>query len=760
MVDSKIRKQLIDLISQSFNATDLQGIYLAMGLDYDSLSGGGVQDRATELVEYLARRDRLPELLHELMRERPHLPWPDLAAVVSAATHRLHQIPHPANPHFTGREQILQQVENTLGAGQTTVVTQTIAGLGGVGKTQLALAYSYAHLADYDLIYWLSADSEPGLGEDVLALARRLKLVPPHVTDQQAAVQTLLHWLGQTTQRWLLVYDNADQIEPAQLAPYLPRTGNGHVLITSRNPNYGGLGKVLELGLFSLDEAVDFLFQRRGAAIDPHPSPPPGRGRELAPSPSKGEGWGEGENELLDGLERKSKAWEEAADLAEALGRLPLALEHAAAYVASKGSSYARYHQLFTTRHNELWRRAEKPERYHATITTTWELAFDEIKKTPGALELLNLCCFLDPEGIPLDLIAQITTLEKSDFLKKSDFSLAKIVVDELALDDAIGALRRYSLVQRADGEVKSQQAEGALTLHRLVQAVARSRMDDTLQQNWLETAVALLRKTYRFNQHDMSTWPACGQLLPHLIFATDLAEKNGLENNQVAFLNNEAGFYLQAFGNYAAARPYFERALAITEKALGPDHPDTAQSLNNLGGLLKTLGDLAAARPYFERALAIKEKTLGPDHPSTGTGHAWMGSLLQDMGDLAAARPYLERTLAILEKALGPDHPTTATSLNNLGGLVQAMGDLAAARPYLERALAIREKALGPDHPALAYSLNNLGMLVDAEGDFKPARDYLARALAIFEKALGPNHPNSNVVRNNLATIETKISS
>jgi len=748
MVDSKIRKQLIDLISQSFNATDLQGIYLAMGLDYDSLSGGGVQERATELVEYLARRDRLPELLHELVRERPYLPWPDLAVVVSATANRLHHIPHPENPHFTGREQILQQVENTLRAGQTTVVTQTIAGLGGVGKTQVALAYSYAHLADYDLIYWLSADTEPGLGEDLLALARRLKLVAANVTDQQTAVQTLLHWLGQTSQRWLLVYDNADQIEPAQLARYLPHTGNGHVLITSRNPNYGGLGKVLELGLFSLDEAVGFLFRRRGAAIDPHPNPHPGRERELAPSPSKGEGWGEGENELLDGLERKSKAWQEAADLAAALGRLPLALEHTAAYVASKGSSYARYHQLFNKRHNELWRRAEKPERYHATITTTWELAFDEIKKTPGALELLNLCCFLDPESIPLDLIQQVATLLVETLPATS---LRATVADELALDDAIGALRRYSLMQKADG---------ALTLHRLVQAVARSRMDETLHQNWLETAVALLHQTYNFNQHDMSTWPACGQLLPHLIFAGDLAEKNGLENNQTAFLNNEAGFYLRTFGSYAAARPYLERALTIWEKALGPDDPTTASSLNNLGGLLQAMGDLAAARPLYERALAITEKALGPDHPSTALSLNNLGFLLQTMGDLAAARPLYERALAINEKALGPDHPSTALSLNNLGFLLQAMGDLAAARPLYERALAIREKALGPDHPDLAYSLNNLGMLVDAEGDLLSARDYLARALAIFEKALGQNHPNSNVVRNNLAAIEAKISS
>jgi tetratricopeptide (TPR) repeat protein len=734
MVDSKIRKQLIDLISQHFNATDLQGIYLAMGLDYDSLSSSGVQDRATELVEYLARRDRLPELLHELMRERPRLPWPDLATVVSRAANRLHHIPHPENPHFTGREQILQQVENTLNAGQTTVVTQTIAGLGGVGKTQLALAYSYAHLADYDLIYWLSADSEPGLGEDMLTLARRLKLVPANVTDQQAAVQTLLHWLGQTTQRWLLVYDNADQIEPAQLARYLPRTGNGHVLITSRNPNYGGLGKVLELGLFSLDEAVGFLFRRRGAAIDPHPSPPPGRGRELAPSPFEGEGWGEGENELLDGLERKSKAWQEGADLAEALGRLPLALEHAAAYVASKGSSYARYHQLFTTRHNELWQRAERPERYHATITTTWELAFDEIKKTPGALELLNLCCFLDPEGIPLDLIRQIAALPVETLHATS---LRAAVVDELALDDALGALRRYSLVQKA---------EGALTLHRLVQAVARMQMGQELAQEWAAAAIELVA-TVLPDWHHLHAWDAGPQMLPHMIAAANLAAAAGLEIERLGFLDNWTGFYLRFRGEYRTAKPYYERALAIREKTLGPDHPDTAISLNNLGGLLQDMGDLAAARPYLERALDITEKALGPDHPDTVRSLNNLGGLLKTMGDLAAARPYYERALAITEKALSPDHPTTASSLNNLGSLLYASRKSAEAVPYFERAYQIRLAALGDAHPDTAQSIWWLGVIAESAGKIEEARTAYTQAHAIFERALGPNHPRTQQV-------------
>ena len=652
MVDSKIRKQLIDLISQHFNATELERIYIAVGLGYDSLSSGGVQDRAVALVEHQARHGRLPALLKELKAARPQVNWPELTDTPADAT-RLHHIPHPQNPNFTGRAQILQQVADTLSAGQTTVVTQTIAGLGGVGKTQVALAYCYAHLDDYDLIQWLNADSEPGLGEELMSLARRLGLVPANVTDQQAAVQTVLHWLGQTSHKWLLVYDNADQIEPAQLTRHLPRTGHGHVLITSRNPNYGGLGQVLELGLFELAEAVDFLFQRSGAAIDPHPNPPPGRGRELAPSPSKGEGWGEGES-----LERKSKAWQEAADLAEALGRLPLALEHAAAYVASKSSSFAKYHALFTERHNELWQRAEKPERYHATISTTWELAFDEIKKTPGALDLLNLCCFLEPEGIPLALVLQIATLPVETLHATSLRPLQTAVADELALDDALGALRRYSLMQRA---------EDALTLHRLVQAVARSRMDDELRQNWLETALELMLKNWPFRQNQMETWEDSKTLLPQLIFVAGLAHAQKFETERAATLNGHIDFYVDFFGNKRAALPFSQRALAIREKALGPDHPDTARSLNNLGYLLQAMGDLPAARPFYERALAIREKALGPHHPDTALSLNNLAVLAYYEGDFAESARLMRQALAIREKRLGPAHPDTISSRESL---------------------------------------------------------------------------------------------
>jgi CHAT domain-containing protein/tetratricopeptide (TPR) repeat protein len=205
---------------------------------------------------------------------------------------------------------------------------------------------------------------------------------------------------------------------------------------------------------------------------------------------------------------------------------------------------------------------------------------------------------------------------------------------------------------------------------------------------------------------------------------------------------------------NLAGALPYCERALAIRQKVLGPEHPDIASSLNNLGALLARMGDLAAARSCYERALAIYKLALGPGHPDTASCLNNLGMLLRGMGDLGGARHCCERALAIREKALGPDRPDTADSLNNLGYLLATTGDLPGARPYYERALSIYEKALGPDHANTAGVLNNLGALHQGIGDVAGARPYLERALAIREKALGPEHPDTAQSLSNLCVL------
>ena len=234
------------------------------------------------------------------------------------------------------------------------------------------------------------------------------------------------------------------------------------------------------------------------------------------------------------------------------------------------------------------------------------------------------------------------------------------------------------------------------------------------------------------------------------LAFAEELKDQE-----RIARALNQLGRLLHVLGDYAAARPLLERALAIRKQALGPMHPTTVSGLNNLAGLLHALGDYAAARPLYVRALAICEQALGPMHPDTAISLGNLAALLHAIGDTAAARPLYERALAIHEQALGPMHPDTATSLNNLAEFLRTMGDYAAARPLHERALDIREQTLGPMHPDTAFSLNNLAMLLNAMGDTAAARPLLERALTINEQALGSMHPLTQGVRRNLADLD-----
>ncbi|MCB9420355.1 MAG: tetratricopeptide repeat protein [Ardenticatenaceae bacterium] len=655
----------------------------------------------------------------------------------------------PANPNFTGRAALLDAIQATFDNRQSSIaITQAIAGLGGVGKTQLALAYAHARRSDYDLIWQVRADEPAALDGDLRQLGMVLRL-PVQNADAPTARQMVLSRLNGADWRWLLLYDNADQINAHDLRPYLPG-GRGHVLITSRRRDWSGTAPVLVVNVFTPQEAVDFLLTRARSA------------RFSAPEPAE------------------AGTTNEAVKLLVAeLGYLPLALEQAAAYMKKRQKSAAEYLALYRERRQELWQRQPPPDDYEKTVTTTWEMAFDHARQTPGAADLLNLCCFLAPDDIPLALITA-----NADALPEE---LAALLGDEMALDDALDALQAYSLVTQA-GEL--------LAVHRLVQTVARDRMGEERAKIWTEAAVELLNSAFPYSRNKLESWGESAQLITHALTSLEYATRRNLRLTNMAHLYNHVGQYLDdngeypialtcyqnalkireeilghdhldtavslnnlgylhsAMGDLAAARPYYERALAITEKALGPGHPDTARSLNNLGGLLRAMGDLAAARPYYERALAIREKALGPDHPDTAQSLNNLGFLLQAMGDLTAARPYYERALAIREKALGPDHPDTAGSLNNLGALLRAMGDLATARPYYERALAIREKALGPDHPDTALSLNNLGALLRAMGDLTGAKLHHERALTIREKTLGPDHPDTATTINDIGVL------
>jgi len=371
-------------------------------------------------------------------------------------------------------------------------------------------------------------------------------------------------------------------------------------------------------------------------------------------------------------------------------------------------------------------------------VATTWELSFQQVQQaSPAGADLLNLCAFLAPDDIPRDLL--------SEGVEHLPQPLAKALVDPLAFDEAVAALRRYSLIE-VGGD--------ALSVHRLVQAVAHDLLAEKAHRTWAEATVCLVNSAFPLDSDDVRTWPACARLLPHALAAAGHSETLEVASEATGRLLNQTGLYLRGRAEFAEAKAAYERALAICEAVFGPDHPNVATVINNLGQVLGDLGDLEGAREAHERALDIREQKLGENHPDTATSLNDLGNLFQNQGNYAEAQIYLKRALAIYEQVFGEQHPWVATAVNNLGSLLRALGDLAGARAAHERALAIDEAAFGPEHPAVARDVNNLGTVLRDLGDLAGARAALERALAIDGAIFGPDHPNVALDLWNLGTV------
>jgi CHAT domain-containing protein/Tfp pilus assembly protein PilF len=227
-----------------------------------------------------------------------------------------------------------------------------------------------------------------------------------------------------------------------------------------------------------------------------------------------------------------------------------------------------------------------------------------------------------------------------------------------------------------------------------------------------------------------------------------------GSDHSDVAqSVNNLANLY-SLKGDYTKAEPFYQRALTIREKALGPEHPDVVSSLNNLALLYSERGDYAKAELLYQRALTIGEKGLGSEHPDVTASLTGFAKLHYERGEYKKAEPLFERALVIWKKALGPEHPYVTVALNNLAALYKTKLEYAKAEPLLQLALTIREKVLGSEHPDVASSLINLANLYYERGDYEKAEPLYGRAVTIREKALGPEHPDLARPLENLANL------
>ncbi len=655
------------------------------------------------------------ENLYRLLTDQPRISKPTLGPLRSLPPlerkpdfrNAYWQVP-PRNPFFTGREAQLERLHESLRRTRSAALSQVqaISGLGGIGKTHTALEYAHRYRHEFTAAFWTGANSRDALLSGFAAIARLLGLPQKDDKDAHAVAASVRRWLD-VNPGWLLVFDNVEDLNLT--AAFAPAAGGGHLLLTTRLQATGGFAERVDLEDMEPEEGALFLLRRA---------------KLLPPETPFGS---------ASAADRKL-----ALEVTRELAGLPLALDQAGAFIEEVPSTLAEYLGFYRTEGRKLRARRGELAQDHASVTVTFSLAFARVEAAnPAAADLVRVCSFLSPDAIPEEIF-----LEGGTQLGER---LAQLAGKPFELAEALKEAGRFSLIHR-------QPAAKTIDIHRLVQEVVKDEMSQEVQRTWAERVVRAVKQAFPYVEY--RSWPVCDRLLPHALSCAALIHEQQLEFDEAARLLNQAGFYLRERARYPEAEPLYQRALAIREKASGPDHPQTAASLNNLAQLYSDQGRYDEAEPLCQRALAIKENALGPYHPDTATSLNNLAGLYLGQGRYAEAEPLFKRALAIREKESGPDHPNTAQSLNNLAQLYSDQGRYAEAEPLFKRALAIREKALGPDHPHTASSLNNLASLYCDQGRYTEAEPLHQRALAIREKALGPDHPLTATSLNNLALL------
>jgi Swt1-like HEPN/Tetratricopeptide repeat len=657
----------------------------------------------------------------------------EVAAKASAAPGRVGKpvrlLPRPGS--LAGRDDLLTGLHVRLASGvdnRPRVVA--LCGLGGAGKTSVAVEYAHARLDEVGLAWQFAAEDPAVLAAEFGELAAQLGV--QDVAGVQDPVASVHNVLAGFSAGWLLVFDNAPDL--ASVERFLPPAGPGRILITSQNPNWPH-GQSLPVPVLEADVAADFLITRTS-------DPDVQAARELARE--------------LDGL--------------------PLALAQAAAYIPATGSTLARYLALFKQRRPDMLRRGE-PTGYSRTVATTWSLAFGQVERSaPSAVGLLRLLACCAPEPVPLSLLLQPRPGLAGQCGAEVAPVLGLLLEDPLAADDAIAALHRYSLVTPA--------GDGLVSVHRLVQAVTVDQMAGDLLAQWRQAAAAVIEAAIPASTDAPQTWPEFAFLLAHAqaaladdsagmartaeylghsgspAAARDLtrsiadarARAFGSEHPDTLVTRNDLARWTGKAGDPAAARDQAAALLPIVERVSGREDPDTLAVRANLASMTRAARDPAGARDQFVTLLPIVERVLGPDHLDTLTVREGLAWSTGEAGDKTGARDQFTVLLPVAERALGPEHPRT---LNNRAGLARWTGgakDAAGARDQFATLLPVFERVLGPEHPDTLYIRHSLARWTGQAGDPASARDQFAVLLPIRVRVLGPDHPDTRIAHDHLA--------
>ena len=637
----------------------------------------------------------------------------------------------PRPVFLAGREGLLAELDARLTSTQGRRGPRLVAlcGLGGAGKTSVAIEYAHRHLAEVAVCWQFPAEDPAVLAAEFAVLAAQLgarDLVDPR--DPVASVHAVL---ARQEAGWLLVFDNAP--DRTSMEPFVPPAGPGRVLITTQNQHWPP-GQALDVPVLDPEVAADFLVNRTG---DP---------------------------------DRAA-----ARELAVRLGGLPLALEQAGAYMQATGTALARYLPMFRNRQADLLARGQAAG-HPADVGATLGLALSRLAdQDQSAVGLMRLLAFLAPEPVPLTLLL---TAEQPDDLIGPEVAdvIEPLLGDPVAVGAAIIALRRYSLIAPA--------GHGLVLVHRLVRAITRAQLTADLAAQWEQAAAVLVEAAAPTDPELPAAWPVSAVLLPHAQAVLDLtsgglrritqslgesgsysaardlcrlvadakSDAYGPEYPDTLIARHDLARWAGVAGDAAGARDQFAALLPIRERVLGPEHPDTLTTRHNLAFWTGHAGDAAGARDHLAALLPIRERVLGPEHPDTLTTRHNLAYFTGETGDAAGARDHLAALLPIRERIQGPEHPHTLIARISLARWTGEAGDAAGARDRLAALLPIYERILGPEHPDTLNTRHNLAYWTGPAGDAAGARDQFAALLPIRERILGREHPHTLTTRHQLA--------
>ncbi|HEY0753561.1 MAG TPA: tetratricopeptide repeat protein, partial [Ktedonobacteraceae bacterium] len=620
-------------------------------------------------------------------------------------------LPFARNPFFLGQEELLNRLHTWFQAklANGSHAAQALTGLSGIGKTQLAIEYAYRFRQHYQAVFWVSAENAETLYASYAEIARVLDLPQQKDPRQEIVVRAVKTWL-QNHEHWLLILDNAN--EPDLCLPFLPSLLLGHILLTTQATALRRLGiaHILTLEGLTPAQATLLLLRRAGRLLPDDPL-------ENAPA----------EEQHL------------ALQLAQELGVLPLALDQAGAYLEATGMNLDVYIQIYHQYQLDLLAEHRGQEQYHpAPVATTWQLAFQRVEaRNPAAVALLQVCAFLHPDAIDEALLMQ-----GGEMLGPL---LSPVVSNRFLFEKAIEALRAYSLITR-------DAFHQTLGIHRLVQSVVRTSLHMEEQQNWVQRVTLLLARAFPVII-EVSNWDRCERLLPHVLLAAQWSRHDTVQATaDLAYLLNQAGYFLLRRARFEEAQPLLRQSLALYERVLGTEQKETAQTIHNLAELTAAQGDYEQAETLYARALAIRERVLGKAHLETIQTMMTLGRLYREQGNYERARQLLEHVLALREQILGPEHPETARSLGHLAFLARKQGQYQEAETLLLRAMAIWQHIRGPEYPDHVQTLHTLAGLYREQGRYVEAEPLIQQANQLWEQTLGGEHPHTLRGLNNLA--------